>query len=109
MRSGVRATAVANPAKPMANSALPMPRAAVPLRTPSAVTPMAFARAIVAAYRRRGRAPEDALAAAQITPAKLQKPDARITARQVEALSAAAMQELDDEGLAAFARPLPWG
>ena len=32
-----------------------------------------------------------------------------MTARQMEILSAAAMQELDDEGLAAFGRRLPWG
>lgn len=32
-----------------------------------------------------------------------------MTARQMEALSAAAMQELDDEGLGAFDRTLPWG
>ena len=70
---------------------------------------MAFARAIVAAYRRQGLAPAQALALAQITPAQLHKPEARITARQMEILSAAAMQELDDEGLGAFTRKLPWG
>ncbi|RYF14294.1 MAG: AraC family transcriptional regulator, partial [Comamonadaceae bacterium] len=64
---------------------------------------------IVAAYRRHGRNPEAALRQAQITPAQLQKPDARMTARQMELLSALAMQELDDEGLAAFGRRLPWG
>lgn len=32
-----------------------------------------------------------------------------MTARQMETLSAAAMQELDDEGLGAFDRRLPWG
>jgi AraC-like DNA-binding protein len=32
-----------------------------------------------------------------------------MTARQMEILSAAAMQELDDEGLGAFSRRLPWG
>ena len=70
---------------------------------------MAFARAIVAAYRRQGRSPDAALRLAQITPATLQKPDGRMTARQMEVLSAAAMQELDDEGLGAFGRRLPWG
>jgi AraC-like DNA-binding protein len=85
-----------------------MPTAA-PRRPPAAVTPMAFARAIVAAYRRHGQAPEGALKLAQITPAQLQKADARMTARQMEVLSAAAMQELDDEGLGAFSRRLPWG
>lgn len=70
---------------------------------------MAFARAIAAAYRQQGASPEQALALAQITPAQLAKADARITARQMEILSAAAMQELDDEGLGAFGRKLPWG
>jgi AraC-like DNA-binding protein len=32
-----------------------------------------------------------------------------MTARQMELLSATAMQELDDEGLGAFGRKLPWG
>lgn len=76
---------------------------------PVAATPMAFARAIAAAYRRQGVAPERALALAQITPAQLAKAGARITSRQMEILSAAAMQELDDEGLGAFGRKLPWG
>lgn len=70
---------------------------------------MAFARAIAAAYRRHGRNPAGALRLAQITPAQLQQAEARITARQMEALSAAAMEELDDEGLGAFSRKLPWG
>jgi len=78
-------------------------------RLPAAATPIAFARAIAAAYRLRGANPEGALKLAQITPAQLQKPDTRITARQMELLSAAAMEELDDEGLAAFERRLPWG
>jgi len=80
-----------------------------PARSPAAVTPMAFARAIAAAYRRHGQSPDRALKLAQITPAQLQRDEARITARQLEALSAAAMQELDDEGLGAFGRRLPWG
>lgn len=70
---------------------------------------MAFARAIVAAYRRHGRVPDGALKLAQIAPGALQNPDARMTARQLELLTAAAMQELDDEGLGAFDRRLPWG
>jgi AraC-like DNA-binding protein len=76
---------------------------------PAAVTPIAFARAIAAAYRLRSGAPEAALRQARITPAQLHKADARITARQMEMLSAAAMEELDDEGLGAFSRRLPWG
>ncbi len=76
---------------------------------PAAVTPMAFARAMAAAYRRHGRSPDEALKLAQITPAQLQKKDARMTSGQMEVLSAAAMRELDDESLGAFSRRLPWG
>lgn len=76
---------------------------------PIAATPMAFARAIAAAYRKHGQNPAEALRAAQITPARLQHGDGRITARQMEILSGAAMQELDDEALGAFSRKLPWG
>jgi AraC-like DNA-binding protein len=76
---------------------------------PRAATPMAYARAIAAAYRRHGQDATAALQLAQITPARLRQPGARITARQMERLSAAAMQELDDEGLGAFSRRLPWG
>ena len=70
---------------------------------------MAFARTIVAAYRRAGRDPTPALQAAQIAPAQLEVVDGRMTARQMEVLSGTAMQELDDEGLGAFSRRLPWG
>lgn len=76
---------------------------------PAAVTPMAFARAIAAAYRRHGQDPDGALKQAQITPNQLQREHGRMTARQMETLSATAMQALDDEGLAAFERKLPWG
>src|SRR3954449_12481397 len=92
-----------------------------PASAPAAATPTAFARAIVAVYRRSGRDPGPGLQLAphspaalpgragrdpgpvlqlaQITPAALRDRDGRITARQMEILSAAAMQELDDEGL----------
>ena len=70
---------------------------------------MAFARAVVAAYPRYEQSPTNALKLAQITPSKLQQADSHITARQMELLSGAAMQELDDEGLGAFSRRLPWG
>ena len=80
-----------------------------PAQPPAAATPMAFARAIVAAYQRHGRNPAGVLKLAQITPAKLQQADGRMTAHQMEVLSGAAMQELDDEGLGAFDRKLPWG
>ena len=70
---------------------------------------MAFARVIADVYQRYGQDPAQALKLAQITPSSLLKPDARITARQMEVLSGAAMQELDDEALGAFSRRLPWG
>ena len=88
-----------------------MPRRVAPslAQSRTAATPMALARDIVAAYRRYRRDPARALRLAQITPASLQVPDGHITARQMEVLSAAAMQELDDEALGAFSRRLPWG
>ena len=70
---------------------------------------MAFVCAIVAAYRRYGKDPANALRQAQIAPEQVAKVDARITAWQMEALSGAAMQELDDEALGWFSRRLPWG
>jgi AraC-like DNA-binding protein len=76
---------------------------------PSAATPIAFARAISEAYMRRGRDPAGALRQAQIAPQELRQPRGRMTARQMEVLSATAMQALDDEALGAFSRPLPWG
>ena len=77
--------------------------------SPIAATPMAFARAIVSAYRRYAKDPTNALKHAQIAPDQLAKPDSRITARQMETLSGTAMQELDDEALGWFSRRLPWG
>ncbi len=70
---------------------------------------MAFARVIAGAYEARGLDPAPALSLAQITPLQLKRPAARMTARQMEALSGAAMQQLDDEALGAFSRRLPWG
>ncbi|HSV54075.1 MAG TPA: AraC family transcriptional regulator [Burkholderiaceae bacterium] len=88
---------------------VPRPKSPILTAPPAAVTPMLFARAIVAAYRRYGQEPGQVLKLAQITPAQLIKPNGRMTARQMEMLSATAMQELDDEGLGAFNRKLPWG
>lgn len=88
---------------------MPPPLAPARLQAAVAATPMAFARAITAAYRRSGRDPAPVLALAQITPEQLALPDGRITAVQMETLSGAAMQELDDEALGAFSRRLPWG
>ena len=70
---------------------------------------MAFVQAVVQAYAQRGLAAEPALQVAQIAPAQLQDPQARITALQMELLCDHAMRELDDEGLGWFSRRLPWG
>ena len=75
----------------------------------AAATPMSFVREIVQAYKRYEQSPQAALNLAQIAPAALSKSEGHITARQMEALSGAAMHELDDEGLGAFSRRLPWG
>lgn len=53
--------------------------------------------------------PARALAQAQIAPELLLDDQARITAWQMEQISDAAMQELDDEALGWFTRRLPWG
>ncbi|WP_296901940.1 AraC family transcriptional regulator [Polaromonas sp.] len=74
-----------------------------------AVTPMAFVLAIMLAYERRGISPAGALAQAQIAPSALLDAASRITAWQMERISDAAMQELDDEALGWFSRRLPWG
>ena len=70
---------------------------------------MAFVRAIVRAYERYGVDPATALKQARIMPSQLQRPGARITAAQMETISATAMQQLDDEALGSFSRKLPWG
>ena len=74
-----------------------------------AATPIAFIRAIVLGYRRRGMDPASALAQAQIPPTLLDDAGARVTAAQMEVMSGTAMQELDDEALGWFSRRLPWG
>ena len=74
-----------------------------------AATPMAFIRAMVAAYDKYGADPSGALERARIAPRELRRPDARVTAEQMEAFSEAAMRELDDEALGWFGRRLPWG
>ena len=74
-----------------------------------AETPIAFIQAIVQAYEHRSMDPSQALKAAQITPVLLANPAARVTALQMEWMSAAAMRELDDEALGWFSRRLPWG
>ena len=66
-------------------------------------------QAIALAYQRRGLSPDQALAQAHIAPSALLDASARITAWQMERVSGAAMQELDDEALGWFSRRLPWG
>lgn len=74
-----------------------------------AETPIAYVRALVSAYQRRGLSPVAMLEQAQIAPALLKNGQARVTALQFEWASGYAMQELDDEALGWFERPLPWG
>ncbi|HWP18984.1 MAG TPA: AraC family transcriptional regulator [Burkholderiaceae bacterium] len=74
-----------------------------------AVTPIAFVHAMLGAYHRYRKDPAGALEEAQITPEMLRNPEARITAWQMETFSRLAMQQLDDEALGWFSRPLPWG
>jgi len=93
---------------PDATAPAPDP-ARLPLPDAKAITPIAFVKAIMLAYERRGMSPAQALATAQITPELLANPAGRISALQMERISGAAMQELDDEGLGWFARRLPWG
>ena len=92
------------PAKP---SSAPPPNLSV--TAGQALTPMAFVAAIVEGYRRYDIDPTQALKLAQIAPSKLKDSTARISAAQMECISGAAMQELDDEALGWFSRRLPWG
>ena len=77
--------------------------------TEVAITPVAFVRAIMAAYRRYGKDPYDALRRARIAPAFLSDPQNRVTGSQMQTLFGIAIQELDDEALGWFSRRLPWG
>jgi len=70
---------------------------------------MAFIRALVLGYEKYGKDPAEALRQAQITSAELRRPEARITAAQMESVCAHAMQELDDEALGWFRRKMRWG
>jgi AraC-like DNA-binding protein len=83
-------------------------RSATP-RTAPAATPIAFVQAVVRGFERYGADPSEALQQAQIAPALLRRPEARVTAAQFEQLCSAAMQQLDDEALGWFSRRLPWG
>lgn len=94
----------------VANCAIYKDTSAMSIRPFAATaTPMAYVEAIVAAFKKYGKDPAQALELAQITPSLLKKPGARITAAQMERISGAAMQALDDEALGWFSRSLPWG
>ena len=86
-----------------------MPTEPLELHRGPALTPMALVRAMTLAYRARGLSPARALAQAQIAPSRVNDQGARIPAAQMEAVSDAAMRELDDEALGCFDRALPWG
>ena len=87
-------------------SRLPVPTRQAASRS---VTPIAFVKAIVQAYEQRGKSPIPVLKLAQITPQMLTDSKSCISAEQMECISGAAMQELDDEALGWFGRRLPWG
>ncbi len=74
-----------------------------------AATPVAFIRPILGTYEKYEVDPADALKRAQIPASWLKRPDARITASQLEVFLGIAMQQLDDEALGWFSRRLPWG
>lgn len=87
-------------------------RASVPPVDPilgNALTPMAFAHAIVRSYERYGVDPSNALRLARIPKSQIDKTEMRVTANQIAIMSATAMEELDDEGLGWYSRKLPWG
>ena len=102
----LRVNQVANRANLMKTCRMPRP---LPKHPPAAATPMAFAQSVVAAYTHQAQDPQPALALAQITPQQMANDTGHITARQLEVLSGAAMQALNDEALGAFTRALPWG
>jgi AraC-like DNA-binding protein len=81
----------------------------VPDRRPTAVTPIAFVQTILRAYDKYGADPSVALRSARIVPSDLRRPEARVTAAQLEVLTNLAMRQLDDEALGWFSRRLPWG
>ena len=87
----------------------PPPRKRRDARGATAATPIAFVQAILLAYQQRGLDPSSILREAQIAPSLLEDREARITARQMEVVSAGAMRQLDDETLGWFSRRLPWG
>jgi AraC-like DNA-binding protein len=102
-------TKVANPANFYRNATNIWHTQVMSGKSPIAATPVAFVQAILQAYRRYGISPDSALKKAQIEPRSISNPQAHITALQMQVISGAAMQELNDEALGWFSRPLPWG
>lgn len=86
-----------------------MPATPLPLQRGSALTPMAFVKAILLGYEKYGIDPAPMLARAGITRRALAARGGRITGRQMELVSEVAMRELDDEALGWFSRRLRWG
>jgi AraC-like DNA-binding protein len=78
-------------------------------RRGAAVTPIAFIRAMARAYEKYGEDPSEALRSAHIPASALQRPEARVTAMQLEVFTDLAMRQLDDEAMGAFSRRIPWG
>lgn len=70
---------------------------------------MAFVRAMLTGCERAKYDPSMALTESRIDPTSVDRPDARITAAQMEKLSDRLMRGLDDEALGWFRRRLPWG
>jgi AraC-like DNA-binding protein len=77
--------------------------------SPRRETPVAFIKAILQAYDKRGMDSGPALAKAGFSRKDLLDPSGRVAVEPFEALAAYAMRELDDEGLGGFSRRLPWG
>lgn len=72
-------------------------------------TPMHYARQMIEALKAHQLPFSDILEEVQIAPDELADASARITATQMESLSALTMARLDDEALGWFERRLPWG
>jgi AraC-like DNA-binding protein len=78
-------------------------------RRAAAATPIAFVQSILQAYEKYAADPSEALRLARIARTDLRRPEARVTAAQLETLTGFAMRQLDDEALGWFSRKLPWG
>jgi len=75
----------------------------------TAVTPMAFVRAMAQGAQRRCMDPWPALEESGIGATALHRTNERITAPQMERMADQLMRSTNDEALGWFSRPLPWG